>query len=428
MRKSNISKLLSFIMTITVVFMTFTGCNNKEQSKDKKDVTLTMLFHDDFQYEYFADTHNISEAYKKVNPNVTIEIEKVKDTGELENALKIRNTADELPDIMLLKPYMLSGFKSVLEPLNDTKATKNNLFAEEYAVDGDVVGIPESAFYEFVYYRKSIFQKYGLEIPKTWDEFVDTAVTIKEKEEFVPILLGGKDAWPDYPFNEFMPCLQAGDGQQWNVMANDDTPFDKDKAFYKAYKKIDKLYKAEVFGNDPLGIGFDQAKSMFVAKKGAMIAAGQWFLTDYANMDGDMDDLGLFLLPVRDSEKDTFYATVMADGFYATPKNGENKEASIEFMEWYFNSDYYKEYLNAKGINSTIKGVKVDRPIINKPFDDVDPTLIVYDGGNENFKKIVDSFGFDVKKLGQEMLSGKDLDEMMNELNNNWSKGRELLK
>lgn len=428
MKKRNISKLLSFIMIITVIFMIFTGCNNKDESKDKKDVTLTMLFHDDFQYEYFADTHNISEAYKKVNPNVTIEIEKVKDTGELENALKIRNTADELPDIMLLKPYMLSGFKSVLEPLNDTKAAKNNLFAKEYAVDGDVVGIPESAFYEFVYYRKSVFKEYGLEIPKTWDEFVNTAVSIKEKGEYVPILLGAKDAWPDYPFNEFMPCLQAGDGQQWNVMADDDTPFDKDKAFYKAYEKINNLYKAEVFGKDPLGIGFDQAKSMFVAKKGAMIAAGQWFLTDYTNMDGDMDDLGLFLLPVRDSDKDKFYATVMADGFYATPKIGENKEASIEFMEWYFNSDYYKEYLNAKGINPTVKGVKVDRPIINKPFDDVDPTLIVYDGGNENFKKIVDSFGFDVKKLGQEMLSGKNLDEMMNELNNNWSKGRELLE
>lgn len=440
------NKILSVVLVFTMVLIVgLAGCGKKEQketttdttqdsasneTKDTtkeekvKDVTLKMLIHDDFQYEYITELNSLSDAYKKVKPNVTIEVEKVKDSGQLEEALKIRNSANELPDLMMLKPYMLSSFAEVLAPLNDTSAAKNNKFAEQYAVDGTVVGVPESAFYEFVYYRKSVFEEYGLEIPDTWDKFIATAEAIKEKGEYIPIVLGAKDSWPDYPFNEFMPCLEAGDGQLWNIMATQDEPFTEGKPFYEAYKKIQKLYDADIFGKDPLGMGFDQAKSMFVAKKGAMIAAGQWFINDYTNMDGDMADLGLFLLPVRSSESDPFYATVMADGFFATPKENENVSESIAFMEWYFESDYYKEYLMEKGINPTANGVEIDMPLLNEPFERIDATFIVYDGGNKDFKKITDSFGFDVKRLGQEMLSGKDFNKMMSELNAQWKAAR----
>lgn len=424
-KKFNFKSLCTFMALIMSLSMGIMGCGSStSDDKGEKEVTLTFLLHDDFQYEYLTETKNLSDAYNKVNPNVTIEIEKVKDTGELENSLKIRNSANELPDMMLLKPYMLSSFSEVLAPLNDTEAVKNNQFASEYAVDGNVVGIPESAFYEFVYYRKSIFEKYNLEVPQTWDEFIETAKKVKEKEEYIPIVLGAKDAWPDYPFNEFMPCLQGGDGKLWNKMAEKDEPFSKGEPFYEAYVKIQKLYDSEVFGEDPLGLGWDQAKTMFVAGKGAMIAAGQWFIADYKKMDGDMDDLGLFLLPVRNDRNDKFYATVMADGFMATPKDGENKEESIAFLNWYFGSDYYKEYLSVKGINSTVKGVESNDAVLKEAFDRAEPTFIVYDGGNKDFKKIVDSFGFDVKKLGQEMLSKRDFNEMMNELNNNWKQAR----
>ncbi len=419
------------------------GCGNKETSEpiddktnettqavtegaepEAKPVTITMLVHDNIQYEYITETNSISKAFQTVMPNVTIEVEKVKDSEELESNLQIRNSADELPDLMQLKPYMLANFAEVLAPLGDTQAAMNNLYATQYAVDGVVVGIPESVFYEFVYYRKSIFEKYGLTIPQTWDEFIKLAQTIKEKDEYIPILMGGKDSWPDYPFNEYMPCLEAGDGAYWNVMATQEEPFSPGEPFYDAYVKIQKLYDAQVFGSDPLGIGFDQAKSMFVAGEGAMIAAGQWFASDYQSSEGDMDDLGLFLLPTRDTTSDPFNATVMADGFFATPKTGKNTEVVKAFLDWYLTSDYMKDYLKIKGVNSTMKDLVIDLPIFNQGLDGVDANFIVYDGGNTDFQNIVNSFGFDVKKLGQEMMAGEDFDSMMVELNKQWKEGR----
>lgn len=398
---------------------------NTTSKKVTEDVVLTLFMHDNFMFDYFNDTKNINEAYQQVAPHVTIEIEKAKDSGQMEETLKIRFSANELPDLMLIKPYMLADFQDALAELNDTEANKNNLFAADYAVEGKVVGIPETAFYEFVYYRKSIFQELGIEVPTTWDEFISIAETIKENSDYIPIALGAKDAWPDYPYNEFMPCLEAAKGDYWNVMATQDTPFSPGEPFYESYAKIQKLYDAQVFGEDPLGLGFDQAKGLFVAKEAAMMAAGQWYISDYKDNGGDAEDLGLFLLPTRNSKNDPFYTTVMADGFFSTPKNGEYVDEAKAFIDWYFSSDYYVEYLSTKELGSTVEGVVVDVPLLNEAFDRQEVEYVLYDGGNNDFMAITNAIGFDVKRLGQDMLAGKDFDEMMTELNEDWAKARQ---
>ena len=112
-------------------------------------------------------------------------------------------------------------------------------------------------------YYESIFEEYNLEIPTTWDEFINAAVTIKNGGKYIPIGLGAKDAWADYPYNEFMPLVEAKNGALWNAMAAMDEPFSPGEPFYEAYKKIQKLYDAKVFGDDPLGISFDQIKVKF---------------------------------------------------------------------------------------------------------------------------------------------------------------------
>jgi raffinose/stachyose/melibiose transport system substrate-binding protein len=389
----------------------------------KKAVTLKMALWNPNDYEYFTETAPLADAYKKANPNVVIELERYKDTEDYENALKIRNSANELPDIVPLKPYMLVNFKDVLLALDDLNAAKTNLYAKKYAVEGKILGIPQMAFNEFVYYRKSVFKELKLAVPKTWDEFVDLAVKIKKDGKYIPIALGGKDVWPDYPFNEFMPCLVANDGQYWNTMATQDEPFAKDKAFYKAYTKIKKLYDAQPFGSAPLGVGFDQSTQMFASGKAAMIAAGQWFLANYTSAGGDTADLGIFFLPVRSSAADPFIATAMADIFLGIPKSSRNVEESKKFIEWFFR-DYYSDYINGLKVYPTMPGVTLNDPFWKQAMTGEKINFIVYDGGGVAFTKIKDAISFDVKRLGQDMLTGADLDKMMADLNKKWKEAK----
>lgn len=450
MKRIGMQRLLSLILVSFLIFSMFlTACSkkaepgNKDSSnsepadtdkkksneEEQKPVTLKYtIFSNEAQDAYTK--LDLVGSYKKARPNVTIEIEKVKDTGEFENAMKIRKAANELPDIMPLKPYMLTNFKSMLEPLNDLEAARKNMFAEDFAIDGDILGVPECFFNEFVWYRKSIFEEYNLSVPKTWNQFIDTAKKIKEGGKYTPILMGGKDAWPDYPFNEFMPCLEANDGALWNTMAEQDEPFAKDKPFYKAYTKIQQLYDAKVFGNDPLGVGFDQVKVMFGSKKGAMIASGAWFLSEVQNQLGsDLSDIGTFLLPVRDNENDKLNTVTMVDGFFATPKGGKNTEEAKLFINWLFSEEWYKAYMKQRGLSSTVKDLKTEiDPVLAEAFEGVDINYVLYDGGNEKYKKIESEVKFDVKRMGQEMMSGKNLDKMMEDLNKAWKEARSKLK
>jgi len=368
---------------------------------------------------------NIVEAVKKAK-NIDLEIEKFKDSTDFENAMKIRKAANELPDVFALKPYQLAQYKDILLPLDDTDFAKNNLYAKSYAMDGKIMGVPECSFNEFVWYRKSVFNELNLTVPKTWPEFVEVGKKIKDSGKYIPLLMGQKDDWTNYPFTEFMPALIANDGALWNKMATQDEPFGKDGPFYQAFAKYKQLIDQKVLDKDLLGAGNDQMKVMFGSKKGAMAAFGAWFYSEInTQLNGDFSDVGAFLLPVADKADEPFRTIVMVDGFWATPKDGKNIEAAKEFMSWYFSKDWYLPYMKDRALVSTVKDLKTEIPAtMQEALDAQKYEPVVYDAGNDGFIKLQNATKFNFKKMGQDLLAGKDLDKMMDDMNKAWKAAR----
>lgn len=118
----------------------------------------------------FIDENDMVGKFQEIYPDAEIEVEKIKDDSEYWNAMKMRASANQLPDVMFNKPFTLSRFKDYLLDLSDTEAAKNNALAAGYALDGKVLGIPMTAGYEYVYYWKDLFQEAGVEVPTTWEE------------------------------------------------------------------------------------------------------------------------------------------------------------------------------------------------------------------------------------------------------------------
>ncbi|MDA3845829.1 MAG: extracellular solute-binding protein [Vallitaleaceae bacterium] len=315
--------------------------------------------------------------------------------------------------------------------LSDLEATSNNLYAKGYAVDGKVVGVPDQATREYVFYWKDIFADFNIEVPTTWDEFIAVANTIKDNSELIPIVMGGKDSWPDYPFNEYMPALEAQDGFIWNTMASMDSPFDADQPYSIAYHKLQNLYDEQVMGIDPLGLGFDQAKVMFAQQEGAMMATGVWAYADIASAAGDnSSNIGAFLLPTRDSKDDDFVTISQADVFLSISENCENADAAKDFINWFYSELWYPAYIQSAGFVPTVEGVEgsYEQLFIDALAAQPDVKIVVYDGGGADFNSIVTETKFDVKVLGQEMMTtGFDLDAKLSELNDIWAKARESL-
>ena len=129
--------------------------------------------------EYIEDNDMVGK-FQETYPNIDIEVEKIKDDTEYWNAMKMRASANQLPDVMFNKPFTLSRFKDYLLDLSDLEAAKNNELASGYALDGKVLGVPMTAGYEYVYYWKDMFADAGVEVPDTWQELQDAATKLQE--------------------------------------------------------------------------------------------------------------------------------------------------------------------------------------------------------------------------------------------------------
>jgi len=62
------------------------------------------------------------------------------------------------------------------------------------SVDSKQYFLPSAWYWWAVYYRPSVFEKHGIEIPETWDEFMDVCATFKSKD-ITPITIGTKYRW-----------------------------------------------------------------------------------------------------------------------------------------------------------------------------------------------------------------------------------------
>ena len=209
-------KFIALITTCVLAVTSLVGCGSKNDSADPYTGTLTLATWDNNLYN-FIEEYEIVEKFQEHYPNIDIEIEKVKSDSEYWDAMKMRASANQLPDLMFNKTFTLSRFKDYLVDLSSTTAAKDNELAAGYAINGKILGVPTTSGYEYVYYWKDMFKEAGVEVPTTWDAFVTVSKQLQEyykatNPDFMALACGMKDEWPNYPFMEFMPSLENGNG------------------------------------------------------------------------------------------------------------------------------------------------------------------------------------------------------------------------
>ena len=443
-------RILSLLLCTLVVAGALAGCSDQNEAgsegsaaqssaaggENKKlggDLVFTIW---DNNLMTYIDDNDMVGKFQEKYPDAKIDVEKIKDDSEYWNTMKMRTSANQLPDVMFNKTFTLSRFKNYLLDLSDTEAAKNNELADGYKVDGKILGIPMTSGYEYVYYWKDLFKEAGVTVPTTWSEFEQTAKKLqdyfgKKDPDFMAIALGAKDEWPDYPYMEFMPALESGNGQNWNDMAKTDHPFAEGTDINKAYHKVFALFSSGVCGKDPLGLGNDQVTSLFAQKKAAIIALGDWGLQNIQNGTDDVSQLGTFYLPVRDSTSDPFRVIVQGDSFMGVTTHSKNPELAKAFVEWFYSEDWYPGYINYVTSASAMKNFPKEKDPILQEADKAQPDkeLVMYDGGGDDFQAIQNEITFDYKKLGAQMFTdGFKLDDTLKDLDEKWAAARQKLK
>ena len=177
------------------------------------------------------------------------------------------------------------------------------------AADGKTYAIPfEDISYEIILYNKAIFNKYGLEVPKTASE-LKKVIEVLSKTDYIPISVGAKDGWCAAMMLEGF--AYSIDPQITKKIVDGSAKF-SDEPYTKAAQLMKELMDMGAFSNNVALTGIDEALPLFETGKAAMMANGSWAVASGVDKRGD--DFGYFYYPVINEEDVAEYGKNVAGG------------------------------------------------------------------------------------------------------------------
>lgn len=148
----------------------------------------------------------LKKTFEEEHPGSTLTIEEQEWDGLVERLTTALTSEDQTPDVVEVGNTQAPTFTTVgaFSDLTDElpRLGGDDLlpgFVDGATVDGKTYAVPYYAGSTYVFYRKDLLADAGLEVPTTMDEFVDTAVKLKEASDdpnFSGYWLPGQD-WRD---------------------------------------------------------------------------------------------------------------------------------------------------------------------------------------------------------------------------------------
>ncbi|WP_405895650.1 ABC transporter substrate-binding protein [Streptomyces sp. NBC_00104] len=309
---------------------------------DPKSVTLGSNASDAVPKKAFAE---IYAAFKK-RSGIAVDVN-TKDHNTFQEQINsyLQGTPDDV--FHWFAGYRMQFFaaKGLATPIDDVWKTIGGNFPEAMqklskGEDGKYYFVPLYTYPWAVFYRKSVFQQYGYEVPTTWSDFIALCKRMR-KDKLVPIAFGDKDAWPALGTFDQINFRTNGYDFHVELMAGRASWTDaKTRAAFDNWAEILPYHQEGAVGRT-----WQDAAQTLVAKKAGMYLLGSFVGQQFTNKD-DLDDLDFFAFPEIDPAYGQDTVEAPTDGFMLS-KAPKNKAAAVELLEFLGTPEAEQIYLKA---------------------------------------------------------------------------------
>lgn len=295
------------------------------------------------------------DQYEAQNPDVNIELETGGATSELQRnylstVLTAKDSSLDILAIDVVNPaqYAAAGW---LEPLDAYIGTEKDALMETYlpayveanTVDGKLVALPAFSDAMMLFYRTDLFEKYGLQPPKTWNEAMESAMKIQQGEGD-PQLQGVSfqaKAIEGAVCTFLLPYWSQGG----TLDATSSTPLDEGKAVASFNMWLEMVEKG-VAKENIAEVGTDDTRREF--QDGGATMAVLWPY-GWAHFQGDESavkgKVGVAVLPAMEGGENV---TCLGGYQWAVSAFSENKEEAVQLAR-YLSSPEASEFLAVNG-------------------------------------------------------------------------------
>lgn len=402
-------KFVVFAITVLCVSMLFGCTSNTNKPADSGDpgkgdgkgtetpkITINITFRDDGIGEngtLYKWIKEVAASYPDKSVEVKpapIQASEGDYFAKVALALKSKDTA---PDIVTEDTFILNSDASAgfLEPLDEQlkgwEDWTNGSFIEAMkkgvtASDGKVYGVPYNTDSRGLWYNKEIFKQAGLPEdwqPKTWDDVLSAARTIKEKaQDVVPIWMNMGKATGEATSMQTYEMLLYGTGERLYDDASG-------KWIIKSQGITDALTFIETINKEKLGpplskvlngqAGNTATREYLPQGKLAISLDGSWITGNYfaegaAPWPEYKGVLGFAPMPTSKGQAPG--SITLAGGWaLSIPSNSKHKEEAWNFIKYALNKENTQKLVIASG-NITVRAdVAKDPEYTKMPFNEI---------------------------------------------------------
>jgi raffinose/stachyose/melibiose transport system substrate-binding protein len=333
------------------------------------------------------------EAYNKIfdvfeaeHPEITVEFEAFQNT-EYNQILTTGLAGSDGPDVPMVRAYgqLQPNIEAgQLEPIDGEVDGLDDIAPSVIAgakgkADGKTYAVPLATQTLQMFYNKAIFEEQGLEVPTTWDEFIE----VNEKllaAGVTPMALGAKDDWILPIFSDIIGSARYGGSEFEEKVLAGETDFN-DPDYVASLQLVADMQK--YLTPDVVGVSYTDSQIQFTSGQAAQFPGGSFEIATFHNQAPDLE-FGSYQVPVPEGAVlDAPVSPAYADGNFAVNSKSENKEAAFELLNWLATPEFGQLVADELNQFSAIPGVEYEDEVMQEAWANAEegqaPYLLLVD-------------------------------------------------
>ncbi|MDC3415144.1 ABC transporter substrate-binding protein [Terrihalobacillus insolitus] len=294
------------------------------------------------------------------------------DTTTYQSTLRSSLATEEAPGLFkwwsgfrmedLVEGGLLADLTSTWETFEEQGVNPD--LASAFEFDGKIYGIPMTSNYWVVFYNKHVYEEYDLEIPTTWDEFLQNSETLKQNG-VAPLAQNTEKRWPGFIW--FEEVLSKSDPELYKKLMVGEASY-TDPGVVEAMETWKDLYDRGYF-SEPLNWETNMATE-FANGNVAMFVKGDWYQNFLTGAGMTPEDYGMFILPTVNPDAQKSVIVEVAP--LLVSENSKHKEDALEAAKSIFEEDVIGPWTQSKDISPLVSGGEMPNEEMGKVVDSVE--------------------------------------------------------